>query len=52
LDLCAERRNPQQTDGQAALDFAIGIIDYLFSYRGQFAKFQARRADRGNEAPP
>ncbi len=27
------------------LDFTIGIIDYLFSYRDQFEKFKQRRAN-------
>lgn len=30
-------------DARDALDFAIAIIDYLFSYRDQFEKFKARR---------
>jgi hypothetical protein len=34
-------------DARDALDFTIGIIDYLFSYRDQFEKFKQRRA-KGN----
>jgi hypothetical protein len=36
-------------DARDALDFTIGIIDYLFSYRDQFEKFKQRRA-KGNAA--
>jgi len=31
-------------DARDALDFTLGIIDYLFSYRDQFEKFKQRRA--------
>jgi Domain of unknown function (DUF4145) len=31
-------------DARDGLDFTIGIIDYLFSYRDQFEKFKQRRA--------
>jgi hypothetical protein len=36
-------------DARDVLDFTIGIIDYLFSYRDQFEKFKQRRA-KGNAA--
>jgi hypothetical protein len=36
-------------DARDGLDFTIGIIDYLFSYRDQFEKFKQRRA-KGNAA--
>jgi hypothetical protein len=39
-------------DARDALDFTIGIIDYLFSYRDQFEKFKARQGKKGKEAPP
>ncbi len=39
-------------DARDALDFTIGIIDYLFSYREQFEKFKQRRKGKGSEAPP
>jgi hypothetical protein len=32
-------------DAQDALDFTIGIIDYLFSYRDQFEKFRERQRE-------
>ena len=38
-------------DARDALDFTIGIIDYLFSYRDQFEKFKARRGQKNGEAP-
>src|ERR1700679_1365850 len=30
-------------DARDALDFTVGILDYLFSYRDQFEKFKERR---------
>jgi uncharacterized protein YbaR (Trm112 family) len=36
-------------DARDGLDFTIGIIDYLFSYRDQFEKFKQRRT-KGNAA--
>jgi hypothetical protein len=34
-------------DARDALDFTIGIIDYLFSYRKQFEQFRERRSKGG-----
>lgn len=34
-------------DARDSIDFTIGIIDYLFSYRDQFKKFKERQVKRG-----
>jgi hypothetical protein len=34
-------------DARDIIDFTIGIIDYLFSYRDQFEKFKTRVGQRG-----
>lgn len=39
-------------DARDALDFTLGIIDHLFSYRDQFEKFKARRNKANSKAPP
>jgi Domain of unknown function (DUF4145) len=38
-------------DTRDALDFTVGIIDYLFSYRDQFEKFKERRGKKDDQTP-